>query len=66
MIEAGFDVDSRQLLMDETEAYGLTFGPSGLRQSSVADLENMGHIRNPYDRCIMTLPSSSSSKINDG
>eukprot|EP00973_Karenia_brevis_P007739 1051151-Karenia_brevis.AAC.1 len=26
----------------------------------------MGYVCNPYDKCIMTLPSSSSSKINDG
>eukprot|EP00973_Karenia_brevis_P004646 636533-Karenia_brevis.AAC.1 len=26
----------------------------------------MGHVRNPYDKCIMTLPSSTSSTINDG
>eukprot|EP00973_Karenia_brevis_P002281 306578-Karenia_brevis.AAC.1 len=32
----------------------------------VADLENMGYVRNPYDKSIMRLPSSTSSKINDG
>eukprot|EP00973_Karenia_brevis_P013689 1856686-Karenia_brevis.AAC.1 len=52
--------------MAETEVYGLISGPSWLRQSLVADLENMGYVRNPYDKCIMTLPSSNSSEINDG
>ena len=56
MVEAGFDVDPRQLLLCETEVYGLISGPSWLRQSLVADLEAMGYQRNPYDRCIMTLP----------
>eukprot|EP00973_Karenia_brevis_P079271 10999430-Karenia_brevis.AAC.1 len=42
MIEAGFNVDSRQVPMAETEVYGLISGPSWLRQSLVADLENMG------------------------
>eukprot|EP00973_Karenia_brevis_P030128 4152534-Karenia_brevis.AAC.1 len=26
----------------------------------------MGYVRNPYDKSIMTLPSSTSSKVNDG
>eukprot|EP00973_Karenia_brevis_P074285 10320986-Karenia_brevis.AAC.1 len=43
MIEAGLDVDSRQLVMAETEVYGPNSGPSWLRQSLVADLENMGY-----------------------
>eukprot|EP00973_Karenia_brevis_P048001 6661300-Karenia_brevis.AAC.1 len=66
MFDAGFDVDPRQLLTTETEVYGLISGTSWLRQSLVADLGNMGYVRNSYDKCIMTLPSSSRSKINDG
>eukprot|EP00973_Karenia_brevis_P029666 4091832-Karenia_brevis.AAC.1 len=46
MLEAGFNVDSRQLLMAETEVYGLISGPSWLRQSLVADLAYMGYQRN--------------------
>ena len=55
MKEAGFDVDPRQLLVAETEVYGLISGPSWLRQSLVADFEALGYERNPYDKCIMTL-----------
>eukprot|EP00975_Prorocentrum_lima_P055195 11571229-Prorocentrum_lima.AAC.1 len=52
--------------MAETEVYGLISGPSWLRQSLVADLEYMGYQRNPYDKCIMSLPSKTNSKINEG
>ena len=38
------------------EVYGLISGPSWLRQSLVADFEAMGYRRNPYDKCLMTLP----------
>eukprot|EP00973_Karenia_brevis_P066437 9234650-Karenia_brevis.AAC.1 len=65
MLEAGFNVDSKQLLMAEMEVYGLISGPSWLRQSLVADLEYMGYRRNPYDKCIMTLPSKTTSRINE-
>jgi hypothetical protein len=56
------------LLMAETEVYGLISGPSWLRQSLVADFEALGYIRSMYDKCIMTLPSSKSTKsvLNDG
>eukprot|EP00973_Karenia_brevis_P007446 1006978-Karenia_brevis.AAC.1 len=52
--------------MAETEVYGLISGPSWLRQSLVADVEYMGYQRNPYDKRIMTLPSKTDSKINEG
>ena len=55
MLEAGFNLDPRQLLICETEVYGLISGPSWLRQSLVRDLEALGYRRNPYDKCIMTL-----------
>ena len=57
MREAGYNVDSRQLLICNTEVNGLISGPSWLRQSLVADFEALGYVRNPYDKCIMTLPS---------
>ena len=66
MKEAGFDVDPRQLLICETEVYGLISGPSWLRQSLVADLQNLGYQVNKYDKCIMTLPSDSNGIMNDG
>ena len=55
MTEAGYDLDPRQLLVAETEVYGLISGPSWLRQSLDADFEPLGYVRNPYDKCIMTL-----------
>ena len=51
----GIEADPRQLLMAETEVYGLISGPSWLRQSLVAPFEEIGYRRNPYDKCIMTL-----------
>ena len=67
MLEAGFDLDPRQLLLCETEVYGLISGPSWLRQSLVHDFEQMGYVRSKYDKCIMALPSTDpDSHINDG
>ena len=40
----GTDADPRQLLMAETEVYGLISGPSWLRQSLVAQFEEMGTV----------------------
>ena len=65
MLEAGYNVHPEQLLMAETEVYGLISGPSWLRQSLVADFEMMGYQRNHYDKCIMTLPSTNQQvKVN--
>jgi hypothetical protein len=59
--------DSRQVLSCETEVYGLISGPSWLRQSLVSDFEAMGYHRNPYDKCMMMLPSEDSNfVINEG
>ena len=66
MVEAGFNLDPRQLLLCETEVYGLISGPSWLRQTLVDEFESMGYVRNMYDKCIMTLPSSNESVFNDG
>ena len=57
--EAGFDLDPKQLLMAETEVYVFISGPSCLRQSFVVDFDQMGYVRNAYDKCIMKLPSQS-------
>jgi hypothetical protein len=43
------------LLLCKTEVYGLISGPSWLRQSLVVCFEQLGYVRNPYDRCILTL-----------
>ena len=56
MAEAGYDLDPRQLLLCETEVYGLISGPSWLRQSLVNNLEGLGYVKNPYDKCMMMLP----------
>ena len=61
MIEAGYNVHPEQLLMAETEVYGLISGPSWLRQSLVADFEDLGYVKNPYDKCIMMLPPRNGS-----
>ena len=68
MYEAGYDLDPRQVLLCETEVYGLISGPSWLRQSLVADFEALGYRRNQYDKCVMTLPSQagSGSYTNEG
>ena len=63
LAEAGFNLDSRQLLLCETEVCGLISGPSWLRQSLVADFEALGYQRNPYDKCLMTLPPSDPTQV---
>ena len=68
MFEAGFKVDPRQLLICETEVYGLISGPSWLRQSLVSYLTKLGYVRNPYEKCAMILPPpvGSDSVENEG
>ena len=67
MVEAGYNVDPRQLLMCETEVYGLISGPSWLRQTLVTYLTGLGYVRNPYEKCAMILPPADSGKVeNEG
>jgi len=69
MREAGYPLHPEQLLKCQTEVYGLISGPSWLRQSLVSDLEDLGYVRNYYDKCVMTLPVESAAttgKVNDG
>ena len=65
MIDAGVDVDPSQLVLAETEMYGVFPGPSWLRQVFVADFESMGSVRNPYDKCVVTK-AAKNSNIHDG
>ena len=61
MLEAGFKIDPRQLLICETEVYGLISGPSWLRQSLVSYLTKLGYVRNPYETVSythLTLPTT--------
>ena len=51
-------VGPRQLLRVETEIYGLVSGPSWLRSSLTVDLLAAGYVKNPYDKCLLTLFSS--------
>ena len=51
-------VGPRQLLLVETEIYGLVSGPSWLRASLTVDLLAAGYVKNPYDKCLFTLFSS--------
>ena len=51
-------VGPRQLLLVETEAYGLVSGPIWLRGSLTRDLPAAGYVKNPYDKCSFTLFSS--------
>ena len=65
MIVSGFALDPRQLLMCNTEVYGLTSGPSWLRQSLMAFFINKGYVRNHYEKCALALPPSESPKTKD-
>ena len=65
MIKSGFDIDPRQILICETEVYGLISGPSWLRQSVVGFLEKLGYVRNPYEKCAMVLPPEPKALIDD-
>ena len=51
-------VEPGQLLLVETEIYGLLSGPSWLRASLTVDLLAAGYVKNPYDKCLFTLFSS--------
>ena len=51
-------VGPRQLLLVETEIYGLVSGPSWLRASLTVNLLAAGYVKNPYDKCLFTLFSS--------
>ena len=56
-------VGPRQLLLVETEIYGLVSGPSWLRASLTVDLLAAGYVKNPYDKCLFTLfPSDDISR----
>ena len=41
-------------------------GPSWLRQSLIVDFEDLGYVRNPYDRCILTLAPQGVAKSSHG
>ena len=41
-----------QLLLVETEIYGLVSGPIWLRASLTVDLSAAGYVKNPYDKCL--------------
>ena len=47
-----------QLLLVETEIYGLASGPCWLRASLTVDLLAAGYVKNPYDKCLFTLFSN--------
>ena len=48
-------VGPRQLLLVETEIYGLVSGPSWPRAGFTVDLLAAGYVKNPYDKCLFTL-----------
>ncbi|CAK8990659.1 Integrase catalytic domain-containing protein, partial [Durusdinium trenchii] len=55
--------DPRQLLLLCTEVYGLVSGPSWWRRSLLKlATEDLGFEVNPYDKCVLTLPSADPSK----
>ena len=62
MIESGFDLDPRQLILCNTEVYGLISGPSWLRQSLMSFFLNKGYVRNHYEKCALSLPPSWAAK----
>ena len=62
MIESGFDLDPRQLLLCNTEVYGLISGPSWLRQSLMSFFLSNGYVHNHYEKCALALPPTSEAK----
>jgi len=71
--DGGFPgLDPRQLLLLETEVYGLVSGPSWWRTTILGILvDKYGYKINPYDRCVLTLPpvvkqSGEASVFNEG
>ena len=55
-----------QLLMCETEVYGLVSGPSWLRSSLREEIVKIGYVQNPYDKCIYTLKGKSDDGMTEG
>ena len=54
-------LDPRQLVLLLTEVYGLVSGPSWWRRSLLELITNrLGYVLNPYNKCVLTLPSKSS------
>ena len=51
-----------QLLLVETEGYGLVSGPRRLRASLTVDLLAARYVKNPYDKCLFTLFSNSDAE----
>eukprot|EP00435_Cladocopium_sp_Y103_P022132 s1863_g5.t1 len=67
--ECPMGLDPRQLLLLLTEIYGLVSGPSWWRRTLLKTAtEQLGYVVNCYDRCILTLPSSSNApgSLTDG
>ena len=55
-------LDPRQLILLETEVYGLVSGPAWWRRSLLEVLMKGGKYRiSPYDRCVLTLDSESTA-----
>jgi len=52
---------SEQLIMLETEVYGLVSGPAWWRKSFLEVVLDLGYRINPYDRCVLTLDSEDPS-----
>eukprot|EP00435_Cladocopium_sp_Y103_P035990 s2457_g9.t1 len=50
-----------QLVMLETEVYGLVSGPAWWRKSFLEVLLDLGYRINPYDRCVLTLDNDDRS-----
>ncbi|CAK9044748.1 unnamed protein product [Durusdinium trenchii] len=52
-----------QLLLLETEVYGLVSGPSWWRCSLLGIAEKLGYKVCPYDRCVLTLPGEKADEM---
>ena len=52
-----------QLLLLETEVYGLVSGPSWWRRSLLGIAEQLGYKICPYDRCVLTLPGEKADEM---
>ncbi|CAE7655781.1 GIP [Symbiodinium sp. CCMP2592] len=64
--EAFESYDARQLIVLETEVYGLVSGPAWWRRSLLELLvRDLGYRISPYDRCVLTLDGNSEDEDSE-
>ena len=55
-----------QLIMLETEVYGLVSGPAWWRMTFMKLFEEQGYVVTPFDRCAMVLPGPNKGDPTEG